>query len=226
MKQIFASRQRLLFLALAALLGGSWTVCQAKEKMRRGWEHYKKRSHILNKYRDQKTLDDKGVLQVLKEAGVLNPIQSHRTRNAHPSFAKGFRPFKVRVYKGTWRWPLRYGVVSSEYGRRWGKRHKGIDIAADPGDKVYAAAPGEVLFSSDSIKGYGKVVIIRHDEQTTSLYAHNSKLLVQKGAQVRTGQIIARVGSTGRSTGPHIHFEVRKKSKAVNPRTMLPKSRF
>ena len=214
------------FLASAILAAAGLGTPYAKDKAKRGWDHYKRRAKILKRYKDRKVLDDRSVLAVLKDAGVLAPRDGRSGRNAHKSFAQGFRPFKVRVYKGTWLWPLRYGVVSSEYGRRWGRRHKGIDIAADDGDKVYAAAPGEVLYSSSSLKGYGNVVILRHDNEITSLYAHNSKLLVKKGQRVRTGQVIARVGSTGRSTGPHVHFEIRKKHRALNPRKILPKSRF
>ena len=212
--------------AVSAVALAGAAVCYAGAGKKRGWDEYKKRAHILKKFRDKKSLDDTEVLDILRSEGVLEGEQSGASRNGHASFAKGFRPFKVRVYKGTWYWPLRYGVVSSEYGKRWGRRHKGIDIAADEGDRVYAAAPGDVLYSSSSLKGYGNVVLIRHDEKTTSLYAHNSKLLVKKGQRVKTGQVIARVGSTGRSTGPHVHFEIRKQSKAVDPRKLLPKSRF
>jgi len=158
---------------------------------------------------------------------VFEPIPSVGQDGGHASFASGFRAFKVRTYKGLWLWPLRYGVVSSEFGQRWGRKHQGIDIAADTGDPVYASANGEVLFASDTLRGYGNVVIVRHDQRTTTLYAHNSALLVRKGQKVRTGQTIARVGSTGRSTGPHIHFEIRGSKGPVNPRKILPeKTRF
>lgn len=199
-------------------------ILEADKATARGWDHYKKRAHLLKKYTDKKELDDSAVLDILRSEGVLD--SSGENGKSHGSFAKGFRPFRVRVYKGVWLWPLRYGVVSSEYGRRWGKRHKGIDIAADSGDKVYAAAPGEVLYSSSSLKGYGNVVILRHDDKTTSIYAHNSELKVKRGQRVRTGQLIALVGSSGRSTGPHVHFEIRRKDQAVDPRKILPKSKF
>ena len=68
--------------------------------------------------------------------------------------------------------------MSSEYGPRWGKVHKGLDIAADSGDPVYAIAGGEVIYAGDGLRGYGNVVIVRHDKQMTSLYAHNSELKV------------------------------------------------
>jgi murein DD-endopeptidase MepM/ murein hydrolase activator NlpD len=198
----------------------------AAKKRKSGWDRYLKRAETLKKYRESGDLDEKALLNILRTEGILTTKKKPSERHGHGSFASGFRPFQVRVYKGIWRWPLRYGIVSSEYGRRWGKRHKGIDIAADSGDKVYAVAPGEVLYASSSLKGYGNVVILRHDEKTTSLYAHNSRILVKKGQRVRMGKVIAKVGSSGRSTGPHVHFEVRRGGKALDPRKMLPKSKF
>lgn len=213
-------------LAAGVLLLAGAGVLKASIHPDAGWERYLKRAAALRQHRDEGTLQEKDVLKVLREAGVFEPLPDRSARRGHGSFAKGFRPFQVRVYKGLWRWPLRYGVVSSEYGRRRGRRHHGVDIAADEGDPVYAAAPGEVLFASSTLRGYGNVVILRHDHATTSLYAHNSLLLVRPGQQVRTGELIARVGSTGRSTGPHVHFEVRRGERPLDPRGVLPKTRF
>jgi murein DD-endopeptidase MepM/ murein hydrolase activator NlpD len=116
--------------------------------------------------------------------------------------------------------------VSSEYGERWGKIHKGMDMAADEGEPVYAIAAGEVIYAGDGLRGYGNVVILRHDRKTSSLYAHNSELKVKQGDQVAQGTLIALLGSTGHSTGPHVHFEIRDGDTAVNPRTVLPKSKL
>ncbi|MBI5597397.1 MAG: M23 family metallopeptidase [Elusimicrobia bacterium] len=191
-----------------------------------GWERYLKRTEILRQQRDKGNHDEAALLKVLREAGVLTLDANDGGTSSQSSYAAGFRPFKVRVYGGMWRWPLKAGVVSSEYGRRWGRRHDGIDIAADEGDLVYAAAPGEVIYSGSELRGYGNVIVIRHDEKTTSLYAHNSSLRVKKGETVRGGDLVATVGSTGRSTGPHVHFELRRKKKALDPRKLLPKTRF
>lgn len=128
------------------------------------------------------------------------------------------------TYAGDYRWPVDAGIISSEYGDRWGKKHKGLDIAADVGEPIYAVAPGEVLYSGSGLSGYGNVIILRHDKQMTSLYAHNSALKVSKGAQIKQGDLIALLGNTGRSTGPHVHFEVRNGDQPVNPRSLLPKS--
>jgi murein DD-endopeptidase MepM/ murein hydrolase activator NlpD len=133
---------------------------------------------------------------------------------------------KLPDYKGEYRWPLAAGLVSSEFGPRWRKKHEGIDIAADEGEPVYASAAGEVLYANDKMRGYGNVVILRHDSNYTTLYAHNKKLNVKLGDKVEQGETIALLGSTGHSTGPHVHFEMRKVNKAVDPRSMLPKTSF
>jgi murein DD-endopeptidase MepM/ murein hydrolase activator NlpD len=138
----------------------------------------------------------------------------------------GRRYPKLPAYKGAYRWPLGAGIVSSEFGRRWKKPHEGLDIAADEGEPVYASAAGKVLYSDSRMRGYGNVVILRHDSQMTTLYAHNQVLKVRLGETVEQGQVIALLGSTGHSTGPHIHFEMRRSHAALDPRKVLPKSGF
>jgi len=120
-------------------------------------------------------------------------------------------------------WPTK-GVISSGYGWRWGRMHKGIDIAAPIGTPVVAAANGEVIFSGWNSGGYGNLVKIRHEDGSVTFYAHNNKLLVRTGQYVTQGQQISEMGSTGRSTGPHLHFEVRPSgNQAVNPISYLPR---
>ena len=122
-------------------------------------------------------------------------------------------------------WPAR-GVLTSGYGWRWGRMHKGIDIAAPVGTPILAAAPGEVISSGWNNGGYGKLVKLEHPDGTVTLYAHNSKLMVREGQQVIQGEKIAEMGSTGYSTGPHLHFELHPPGKgAANPMAFLPKSR-
>ncbi len=89
-----------------------------------------------------------------------------------------------------------------------GRGHKGLDISASKGKNVYAALDGTVTYSGTN-GGYGKLVVIKHDDKTSTAYAHNSVLNVKVGDKVTKGQVIAKVGSTGNSTGPHVHFEVR-----------------
>lgn len=119
-------------------------------------------------------------------------------------------------------WPAQ-GVLTSGYGWRWGRMHRGIDIAGPVGTPILAAAPGVVVRSGWNSGGYGNLVDIRHPDGSLTRYAHNSRLLVQAGQQVRGGQQIADMGSTGFSTGPHLHFEIHIPDQGtVNPTAYLP----
>ncbi|NJN72693.1 MAG: peptidoglycan DD-metalloendopeptidase family protein [Limnothrix sp. RL_2_0] len=119
-------------------------------------------------------------------------------------------------------WPAK-GVLTSGYGRRWGRMHRGIDIAAPVGTPIFAAAGGEVVSAGWNSGGYGNLVKIKHSDESVTLYAHNSRILVRNGQQVKQGQQIAAMGSTGFSTGPHLHFEVHKPGLgAKNPIAYLP----
>ena len=120
----------------------------------------------------------------------------------------------VRIARG-FLWPAR-GRLTSRFGwRRW-RHHDGIDIAAPYGSPVYAARPGRVVFAG-WYYAYGRAVIVDHGGGVQTLYGHASKLLVGAGETVGQGQLIARVGTSGRSTGPHVHFEVRVSGRPVNP---------
>ena len=114
------------------------------------------------------------------------------------------------------------GALTSSYGRRWGRLHAGIDIAAGPGAPIRAAAAGTVR-SAGNEGGYGRAVRIVHPDGTETLYAHNSSLLVSAGEKVKAGQQIAREGSSGNVTGPHLHFEVRINGGPVDPAAWLRK---
>lgn len=114
-----------------------------------------------------------------------------------------------------------HGTVTSEFGLRNGKPHKGIDIGAKTGTPIYAVLDGVVVFSGVQ-SGYGNVVVLEHPDFVMTVYAHNDKNLVSVGQKVTKGQVIAHLGNTGNSTGPHLHFEYRVKGKAINPRKVLP----
>jgi lipoprotein NlpD len=117
------------------------------------------------------------------------------------------------------RWPVQ-GALSSGFGRRWGRRHEGIDIAASEGTAIRAAADGRVIFSG-AMRGYGNVIIVEHADRLVTVYAHNQRNLVDEGTRVRTGDELARVGQTGRATGPHLHFEVRRGVLPLDPTRYL-----
>ncbi|MFN9644869.1 MAG: peptidoglycan DD-metalloendopeptidase family protein [Cyanobacteriota bacterium] len=118
---------------------------------------------------------------------------------------------------GRWLWPAR-GVFTSAYGWRWGRMHKGIDVANSVGTPIVAAQSGRVTFAGWNDGGYGYLVEITHPDGSLSLYAHQSRLLVRVGEEVVQGQQIGQMGSTGRSTGPHLHFEIHAPGLgAINP---------
>ena len=109
------------------------------------------------------------------------------------------------------------GRVSSGYGYRGSQYHRGIDLAASAGTPIYAAAAGKVIYASYNSGGYGKMVIIDHGNGYKTYYAHNSSIYVRTGDWVAKGENIAGVGSTGNSTGNHLHFEIRKNGTPINP---------
>lgn len=118
---------------------------------------------------------------------------------------------------GDFIWPVPSSFkVSSKYGPRRGSHHDGIDIAARKGAHIMASANGKVIYSG-RMRGYGKVVVIKHSGKMHTVYAHNSRNMVKRGERVSQGQVIGKVGNTGRSSGPHLHFEIRNGDKVLNP---------
>jgi murein DD-endopeptidase MepM/ murein hydrolase activator NlpD len=126
----------------------------------------------------------------------------------------------IGVSASGWTWPAS-GPVTSEYGYRWGRLHAGIDIGAPTGAPIYAATSGVVSYTG-VMGGYGNMVMIDHGGGVVTAYAHQTQILVGVGTRVSGGQQIGTVGSTGNSTGPHLHFEVRVGGSPRNPRSYLP----
>jgi len=133
---------------------------------------------------------------------------------------------KRYIYRPFFYWPLK-GRITSGFGRRrnpfarrYRQFHKGIDIAAPIGTKFTAPRDGVVIFSA-RFRGYGNCIFIRHTNGYVTVYGHNRMNLVQKGEIVHRGQVIGEVGRTGMATGPHLHFEIRKKTVPMNPRVVM-----
>lgn len=138
-----------------------------------------------------------------------------------PNLGQPQQPFDDRGAH-TWMWPTN-GVFTSGYGWRWGRMHRGIDVANNVGTPIKAARNGRVVFSGWNSGGFGYLVTLQHPDGSRSLYAHNSRLMVSVGQDVRQGTVIALMGSTGNSTGPHLHFEIHPAGgSAVNPLDFLP----
>jgi murein DD-endopeptidase MepM/ murein hydrolase activator NlpD len=123
--------------------------------------------------------------------------------------------------EGIFMWPLASGTLTSTFGPRGNSFHDGIDIGAPVGTPVHASREGIVIYS-DTLRGYGNVVIVQHGGGYATVYAHNEQNLVRAGDRVRQGQQLARLGRSGRTSGPNLHFEVRKDNVARNPIYFLP----
>ena len=154
-----------------------------------------------------------------QESGLTALIRSREQARASRSDAGDPGP-DGRVSGAGLTWPVR-GSVTSGFGQRWGRLHAGIDIGAGTGAPIRAAKAGQVILAS-SYGGYGNCVIIDHGGGLTTLYAHQSRVATSDGATVEQGQVIGYVGSTGHSTGPHLHFETRVSGSPQNPSRYLP----
>ena len=152
---------------------------------------------------------------------AIRPTVSGAALPIRPSFNPGLTPAQRMNFGRHYRWPTK-GVFTSGFGWRWGRMHKGIDIANNTGTPILAARDGVVAFAGWS-GAYGYLVEMTHADGDSTRYAHNSRLLVKKGQIVPQGSRISLMGSTGRSTGPHLHFEIRRAGgAALNPLSKLP----
>lgn len=120
----------------------------------------------------------------------------------------------------SWRWPTTGRVILGFSDAQ--KGNKGLDIDGNRGDSVVAAAPGKVVYAGSALRGYGKLIIIKHNDEYLSAYAHNDELLVKEQQWVKAGQLIARKGDSG-TNGVKLHFEIRRRGEAINPLLKLPK---
>jgi murein DD-endopeptidase MepM/ murein hydrolase activator NlpD len=122
----------------------------------------------------------------------------------------------------SWIWPLEDVRVTSAFGEREHGYHEGIDLRAASGTPVRASAPGQVVYAGKRIGGYGNMVVLKHEGGLFTVYAHLSKPLVREGQKIKEGQRVALSGSTGRSSGPHLHYEIRRGAKPIDPQEVLP----
>lgn len=147
---------------------------------------------------------------------VITPERARADRPTPPELPSGPSPFL---------WPVAAGEVTSGFGPRGETHHDGIDISAPEGAPVRAARAGRVLYS-DSLRGYGNLIIVEHADGYATVYAHNRANRTEVGQAVRQGDMIAEVGSTGKTSAPHLHFEIRRDNVARNPVFFLPRAQL
>ncbi|MCO4793209.1 MAG: M23 family metallopeptidase [Bacteriovoracaceae bacterium] len=175
-------------------------------------------AEILNANRGKKFREGEWWFVPLKR-GIAQLFGSGSASYANINYSAEF------LSTGKFLWPVPSTTkISSNFGRRWGKPHQGIDIPAKKGKDIIAADDGIVSFSG-RMRGYGRIVVLKHAGGFSTVYAHNSKNSVKRGAKVYRGQVVAKIGNSGKSTASHLHFEIRKKEKAVNPMAFIRKSR-
>lgn len=153
-------------------------------------------------------------------AEILRPSERVPTPRVTSNLAS--RPKEVSLESMSLIWPLQ-GEIARGFAQEAARRHDGIDIAAPQGTPIQAAADGEVIFSDWGPGGYGRIVILQHQADVVTIYAHNHTNLVRPGQRVRQGDPIATVGQSGRATGTHLHFEVRYRATPISPYKLLPR---
>jgi murein DD-endopeptidase MepM/ murein hydrolase activator NlpD len=136
-------------------------------------------------------------------------------RDSHDNAAALVIPVRIPAAQPL-QWPAT-GTLSSAFGLRGGRFHSGIDVSAERGTPIVAAASGVIVFSGRGPAGYGNMVMLDHGGGLVTLYAHNERNLVQEGERVQRGQPVGLMGDSGRASGTHVHFEVHQDGKLVDP---------
>ena len=172
--------------------------------------------------RKMKAVDSMVLKRIIEQEEKYNPsadlyedwnnVYAHRETTLPDSFRIDLRGFHM---------PTDSRVVTSNFGSRWGRQHKGLDIKVYIGDTIRAAFSGKIRIVKYEPKGYGKYVVIRHHNGLETIYGHMSKHLVVENQEVKAGEPIGLGGNTGRSTGSHLHFETRLCGVALNPALMF-----
>jgi len=220
----FKYTYRFLFLLVVLFLAACSTIIPVKN----GVFHTVGPGEDLWRIADAYNVDPKVVAEI---NGIYNPDD---IRTGDKLFIPGAKKVVVvppasveelaaKVRSEAFIWPVQ-GMIFSLYGPRWGRLHEGIDISAPRGTPVVAAKDGIVVVAGvkGGYGGYGNTVEIKHDDGFMTRYAHLSETVVKEGDIVKAGDLIGAVGSSGRSTGPHCHFEIRYHDVPLNPLYFLP----
>jgi len=189
------------------------TVIKSSDKLMEGASKIQREgiNGIKNVTTEVVTLNNNRISEKILKLQIIRPAQNKEI------YLGNYKP--VELGMAFMRSPSR-GSISSGYGMRWGKMHKGIDIAAGLGTTISTVLGGTVTYA-DWQEGYGNVIKIAHKGGIETTYAHCNAITVKKGEIVKLGEKIGEVGSTGNSTGPHLHFEVRKNGEPINPQEYI-----
>ncbi|MBP5295820.1 MAG: M23 family metallopeptidase [Bacteriovoracaceae bacterium] len=213
----------LLLLLIGSSLSGCSTMPSGHyveiKSPRTSWEELSKRYQIpvwrLKMHNPQLDLSQGAWAFIpYSTGGLLESLGQYGLGNAEDP--------RLSFQNGRFLWPVPSSKrISSSFGWRNRRLHEGIDIPAASGTHIWAAADGIVVYSGNGLSGYGNLTVIDHGQGIFTVYAHAKKNLTRLGQRVYRGEVIALVGSTGRSSGPHLHFEVRRQGKAYNPVAFL-----
>lgn len=199
--QLSLTKQRLHAMGVARLVADNAQA--VAELVSAKAEAHSNMSSLIENYRDE-------IAALQREEARIEQLINSRSGYYGGSGARGFA------------WPTLSHHINSPYGPRWGGFHPGIDIQCNTGQPAAAAKDGRVIVAEYSSGGYGNMIIIDHGGGFTSLYAHLSRIYVGDGETVDQHRVVGACGSTGYSTGPHLHFEIRVNGRHVNPRPYLP----
>ncbi len=169
---------------------------------------------------------DSGRLIYLLDGEARRPSVAPRSSTEPPAprsvGAKGPIGGKSPGSTAPFRWPLTAPRLTSAFGQRQGRVHEGIDLGAPTGTPILAAADGLVIYAGNGVSGYGNMIVLQHEGDFLTVYAHSSILLAHVGDHVVAGHEICRVGQSGRATAPHLHFEIRRGQVPDDPLHYLP----
>lgn len=159
-----------------------------------------------------------------KTNSVLDGALAKKNQDNHKVIQKKDSQALEKPVEMAWVWPAEGAIIKGFAAQdpKTGNLSKGLDIAGVPGSAVKAAASGAVVYAGRGLVGYGDLIIIKHNDNFLSAYAHNRRLLVKEGDRVKAGQKIAEIGSTGTST-PKLHFEIRRAGEPIDPQRLLPR---
>ncbi|MFN8370824.1 MAG: M23 family metallopeptidase [Bacteriovoracaceae bacterium] len=193
---------------------GQYVVIREGENLDHIAQEFNVSKESIQRVNPEKSFEPGEWIFIPRDQGILGHIMAEKQSNEY--YDNNDLPLM---------WPVPSSQrVSSGFGQRHRKHHDGIDIPASVGSHILAAYDGKVIYSGKAIRGFGNLTIISHKNGFYTIYAHARRNYTKKGQFVYQGQVIAQVGNTGRSTGPHLHFEVRKFDTAVNPVPFFGKS--